>query len=150
MELGDMITTDRIKLEMTAVNKAEALAELTGLLYDNGVLSDRELFLKDVMEREKAGITGIGNGIAIPHGKSKFVKDTAVAFGRIKEGIAWETVDDLPVKFIVLFAVNEEDKTGVHVKLLSKIARKLASEEVCKRLLNASASGEILEILTDG
>lgn len=148
MELKEVVKSDRIKLNMAATTKEEALAELTDVLYDSGVLCDKESFLEDVYSREKAGITGIGNGIAIPHGKSKFVKDTSVAFGRMKDGIKWETIDDLPVKFIVLFAVNEEDMTGTHVRLLSKMARKLANEELCKKLVEASSEDEILKIFS--
>ncbi|MDP4134020.1 MAG: PTS sugar transporter subunit IIA [Bacillota bacterium] len=148
MNLAEIIKSDRIKLNMTATSKDEALKELTDLLYESGALSNKESFLEDVDFREKAGITGIGNGIAIPHGKSKFVKDTSVAIGLVKKGIKWDTIDDLPVKLIVLFAVNENDKTGMHVRLLSKMARKMANEEVCQRLVQASSPDEILQIFS--
>lgn len=148
LELSEVIKEDRIKLNMKATNKEEALAELTDLLYDSGILLEKDSFLKDVYLRETEGMTGIGNGIAIPHGKSKFVKNTSLAFGRIDKGIKWETLDGEPVKFIVLFAVDEADKTSTHVKLLAKVAGKLANEKVCKDLVDAKTSEEVLQIFS--
>ncbi len=148
LELSEVIQADRIKLNMKAKNKEEALKELTDLLFDSGILSEKELFLKDVYLRETEGMTGIGNGIAIPHGKSKYVKNTSLAFGRIDNGIEWETLDGEPVKFIVLFAVDEADKTSTHVKLLAKVAGKLANDQVCKELVNAKTAEEVLHIFS--
>ena len=116
------------------------------MLFESGALNDKDAFLGDVLSREEISTTGIGNGIAIPHGKSLSVKETTVAIGRLKNETEWESVDDKPVKLVVLLAVNEADKTGVHVKLLSNMARKLASEENCKRLLDAKDADEIIKI----
>ena len=112
-------------------------------------MSDKDAFLQDVLEREKISTTGIGNGIAIPHGKSASVIETTVAIGRLTEETEWESVDDKPVKLVVLLAVNDEDRTGNHVRLLSQMARKLASEESCKRLLNAESTEEIIRIFSE-
>ena len=119
------------------------------MLFESGALSDKDAFLKDVLDREAVSTTGIGNGIAIPHGKSANVKETTVAIGRLENEVEWESVDDKPVKLIVLLAVNEEDKTGVHVKLLSGMARKLAAEQTCKRLLDAKDADEIINIFSE-
>lgn len=105
--------------------------------------------MKDVLGREEVSTTGIGNGIAIPHGKSANVSETSVAVAKLKNEVEWQSVDDKPVKFIVLLAVNENDRTGVHVKLLSQMARKLASEETCKRLLEAKSGEEIVNIFSE-
>ena len=149
MNVSEVLKKERIALDLEAKSKEEALAALTELLYKSGVLADRDGFMKDVLGREEVSTTGIGNGIAIPHGKSANVSETSVAVAKLKNEVEWQSVDDKPVKFIVLLAVNENDRTGVHVKLLSQMARKLASEETCKRLLEAKSGEEIVNIFSD-
>ena len=149
MNVAEVLKRERIAENLSAKTKEEALAKLTDLLFESGALSDKDAFLKDVLDREAVSTTGIGNGIAIPHGKSANVKETTVAIGRLENEVEWESVDDKPVKLIVLLAVNEEDKTGVHVKLLSSMARKLAAEQTCKRLLDAKDADEIINIFSE-
>ncbi|WP_238916861.1 BglG family transcription antiterminator [Clostridium sp. YIM B02555] len=148
VDLAKVIQKETIKLDMKATTKDEALKELTELLYDSGTLSNKEEFLEDVYYRETLGSTGIGNGIAIPHGKSKFVNKTSIAFGKTRSDIKWETLDGKPVNFIILFAVTESDKNSVHVRLLSKVAARLGDDEVCEALLGAKTSEEVYEIFT--
>lgn len=149
MTVSDVLKNDRIALHLKSDTKESALRELTELLYKSGALTDKDAFLNDVLTRESISTTGIGNGIAIPHGKSANVLETTVAIGRCEKQLEWESVDDKPVNFIVLLAVNENDKTGVHVKLLSQMARKLASEETCKRLVDAKTAEEITSIFSE-
>ncbi len=149
MNVSEVLKKERIALDLEAKSKEEALTALTELLYKSGVLADRDGFMKDVLGREEVSTTGIGNGIAIPHGKSANVSETSVAVAKLKNEVEWQSVDDKPVKFIVLLAVNENDRTGVHVKLLSQMARKLASEETCKRLLEAKSEEEIVNIFSE-
>ena len=149
MTVSDVLKSDRITLHLKSDTKESALRELTELLYKSGALTDKDAFLNDVLTRESISTTGIGNGIAIPHGKSANVLETTVAIGRCEKQLEWESVDDKPVNFIVLLAVNENDKTGVHVKLLSQMARKLASEETCKRLVDAKTAEEITSIFSE-
>lgn len=148
VDLSKVIQKERIKLNMKATTKDEALKELTELLCDTGVISNKEAFLEDVYYRETIGSTGIGNGIAIPHGKSKFVNKTAIAFGKTKADIKWETLDGEPVNFVILFAVTESDKTSTHVRLLSKVATKLGDDEACEALLKATTPEEVYDIFT--
>ena len=149
MNVSDVLKNDRIELNLKSESKEGALAELTELLYKSGALTDKDGFLKDVLDREAISTTGIGNGIAIPHGKSANVLETTAAIGRTAKPLEWESLDDKPVNFIVLLAVNENDRTGVHVKLLSQMARKLASEETCRRLLEAKTAEEITAIFSE-
>ena len=149
MTVSDVLKSDRIALHLKSDTKESALRELTELLYKSGALTDKDAFLNDVLTRESISTTGIGNGIAIPHCKSANVLETTVAIGRCEKQLEWESVDDKPVNFIVLLAVNENDKTGVHVKLLSQMARKLASEETCKRLVDAKTAEEITSIFSE-
>lgn len=149
MNVSEVLKKEHIVTELNAKTKEEALAALTDVLCATGNIADREAFLKDVLNRETISTTGIGNGIAIPHGKSENVAETTVAVGRLTAPVEWKSVDDNPVEFIVLLAVNEKDKTGLHVKILSEMARKLASEENCKKLLNAKDADEIVSIFSE-
>lgn len=148
MNFENVIKSETIQLELNGTNKQEVLEELTDLLVKSGAINDREGFLKDVFERESVSSTGIGGYVAIPHGKSKSVKTTSIAMGRTKDGIEWESLDGLPVRFIILFAVTEEDKNTTHIKLLSKIAGTLADEDVCKDLLTVKSTEDIVRIFT--
>ncbi len=120
MNVAEVLKRERIAENLSAKTKEEALAKLTDLLFESGALSDKDAFLKDVLDREAVSTTGIGNGIAIPHGKSANVKETTVAIGRLENEVEWESVDDKPVKLIVLLAVNEEACCGTD---LQEIAR---------------------------
>ncbi|MDY4977193.1 MAG: PTS sugar transporter subunit IIA [Clostridia bacterium] len=149
MEISQVLKPERILLHLQAKTKEEALEKMTDLLEQTGALTDKKAFLEDVMERERVSSTGIGNGIAIPHGKSKFVKETTVAIASLENNnIEWETFDDQPISLIVLLAVDEEDKTGGHVRLLSQMARKLASPETCRRLTEAQTVEEIVKVFS--
>lgn len=149
MDIADVLRPERIELNLKASTKQEALEELAELLMRSGALTDKEAFLDDVYERERVSSTGIGNGIAIPHGKSEFVKQTTVAIGRANADLGWETFDDVPVSLVVLLAVDEADKTGVHVRLLSQMARKLANPDTCQRLTQAGTPEEMIAIFSE-
>ncbi|WP_251860063.1 BglG family transcription antiterminator [Clostridium sp. Marseille-Q2269] len=148
VDLKKVVRKETIKLDMKATTKDEALKELTDLLYEAGTISNKEKFLKDVYYRETLGSTGIGNGIAIPHGKSEFVSKTSIAFGKSKSPIKWETLDGEPVHFVILFAVTESDKNSVHVRLLSKVAAKLGDDKACDALLKATTPEKVYDIIT--
>ncbi len=148
MDLAGVISSDNIKLEMDATTKDEAIRELTQMLFSTGKIADIDGFIEDVYYRESLGVTGFGNGIAIPHGKSKLVNRTSLAIGRTKEPIEWESLDDEPVTFIILFAVTDADKTSTHIRLLSQVATKLSDDDLCERLKLASTPEEIYQIFS--
>ena len=119
------------------------------MLVKDGAINDKDGFLKDVYDREAVSSTGIGGYVAIPHGKSKSVIRTSIAMGRTIHDIEWESLDGKPVKFIISFAVTEEDKNTTHIKLLSKVAGTLADEDVCKELLTVESTEDIIRIFID-
>lgn len=146
MDITTVIDEQRINLHLDANNKAEVLDAMGDMLLKAGVLSSKEDFIKDVYFRESEGTTGIGGGIAIPHGKSSSVLKTSLAIARTLKPIEWETLDDKPVQFIILFAVRDVDKTTVHVRLLGEVAGKLADEDITKKLLTTNEPAEIIAI----
>ena len=149
MDLMHVLTEENIVMQLKGVKKDEVLRELIRKLYDNGSITDEELFLKDVYEREKLGITGIGSGIAIPHGKSDAVKQTVIAIGKSKENLEWESLDDSPVNIVILFAVRDDDRETVHIKLLSKVASVLGDDEACLRIMEAKTKEELINVFSE-
>ena len=149
MNVAEVLKKEHIALGLSAASKEEVLEKLIDLLYENGALSDKKAFTEDVMERERVSSTGIGNSIAIPHGKSANVIETTAAIARLEKPITWSSADGEPVSLVVLLAVNENDKGVTHVKLLSQMARKLASEETCKRLMDAADADEVIGIFSE-
>ncbi|XXL51718.1 PTS sugar transporter subunit IIA [Mammaliicoccus lentus] len=97
--------------------------------------------------REKEGVTGIGDGIAIPHGKSISVDETTVAIAVLKDEIEWETLDDQDVKVVILFAVKDTDATTTHIVLLQKVATLLARETFIKQLKNIENKEELYDLI---
>jgi len=148
MEVKDIIDLKTIKTNMSAKNKEEAIQELAEALLKDEYITDINEFLKDIYAREAVGQTGIGNYIAIPHGKSDSVKKVGVAIGITQEEIPWETLDGNGVKGIILFAVgNDNDGAQNHLKILSLFARKLGNDEVIEKMLLSKNAEDVKEAL---
>lgn len=146
MEVKDIIDLKTVKTNMNVNTKEEALKELANLLLENGNISEEKGFIKDIYVREAEGQTGIGNYLAIPHGKSAYVKKIGVAIGINSTEIPWESLDDNGVKEIILFAVgNDHKETTSHLKLLSLFARKLGNDEVVKELLQSKSPEDVVK-----
>lgn len=146
MEVKEILDVNLIKSDMKVDSKEEALNLLCQELLNNGYISDIEGFKEDVYAREKEGKTGIGNFIAIPHGKSAHVDNIGVAIGINETEIPWESLDDRGVKGIILFAVgNDNEDANQHLKLLSLFARKLGNDEVVEDLLKSTSPEEVVQ-----
>ncbi|MBE6468816.1 MAG: PTS sugar transporter subunit IIA [Coriobacteriaceae bacterium] len=146
-DIANVIEEDLIALDLDVRDKEAMLGHLTDLLEDRGKLSDRQAFYNDVMWREGEGQTGIGMGVAIPHGKSSGVTKTSLAIGVAREPIAWESLDGEPVRIVILFAVTEGDSDVIHLKLLQHVAMLLAHESFVDLLHAATSPHQILELL---
>lgn len=141
-----VIDSQTVLTHMTATNKDDALRELAATLSNAGYLNDTAGYIHDVYQREKKGSTGIGNYIAIPHGKSDSVSKIGVAIGILDHEIDWETIDDHGVKVIILFAVGSDTEGAKeHLKLLSLFARKLGRDAVIEALLTADSAKDVKE-----
>ena len=145
--ISNVIDEKLISLDMDVHTKEEMLERLTDLFEEQGKLNDRDSFFKDVMWREGEGQTGIGMGVAIPHGKSKGVNTTALAIGTTKNPLEWESLDDEPVTVVILFAVTEGDSDVVHLKLLQHVAMLLAHESFVEKLHAVTTPHEMLALL---
>jgi PTS system fructose-specific IIA component len=146
MDVTEVINKNAIDLYLQVDDKKGAIEVLSELLLKDGSIHCKEEFINDIYLREAQGMTGIGDYIAIPHGKSDSVVKTCIAVGRVHKGISWETIDDKPVKLIILFAVDNESKNNQHVKLMAKVAGALANKKVCEALLEAENPEDVLSI----
>ncbi|GAA3021283.1 PTS sugar transporter subunit IIA [Tetragenococcus solitarius] len=146
--IADVITEDLIDLNLQAKNKEEVIHELTNILYKKGLISDVKDFSEDVFLREKEGATGLGQGIAIPHGKSDSVIKTSLVVGKTTAPIKWESLDDKPVNTIILFAVRNTEANTLHIKLLQKVATLLADDSFIYALRHVKTKKELLRLLS--
>ena len=141
-----MLNVKNIKLNMTARTKEEVIEELTDLLIQDGAVTNKEDFIRDVWLREELGSTGFENHIAIPHGKSSGVSRTALAIGRTQHAIPWETMDGSDVRCVILFAVCLVDQNATHIRLLAQVAGALADEDIIAKLLVESDPHKIIAL----
>lgn len=147
MELKEVLDKRVIDLNMKATNKKEAIRELSEKLKEAGYIGDVDEFISDIYVRESEGVTGIGNYVAIPHGKSDSVTQVGIAIGKLDYEIEWETLDDKGVKLIFLFAVsNDHEYARNHMLLLAEIARKLGNDEAIEQLLASKTVDELISV----
>ncbi len=147
MTLGSLLSVDQIIPEMKATERWAAIVELIDLLVQKNRVrtSDRDSILAALRQREETMSTGIGFGIAIPHASSNCVSEVVAAFGRSSTGIEFDSLDNSPVRFIVLFVVPK-DQFQVHLRTLAAIAKFLNDKSVREQLAKAESAEEILGI----
>ena len=149
MKLRDVLDENIICLELQATDKDDALHKMSHILLENGYIDNVEEFVKDIYLREKEGETGMGQGIAIPHGQSKSAKKLGVAIARLKDPIEWESFDEQPVDTIFLFCVSSDvNFARNHMLLLSKIAARLADDDLIVELKGTGSAEEFITVLT--
>ncbi|MFM2476412.1 PTS sugar transporter subunit IIA [Celerinatantimonas sp. MCCC 1A17872] len=146
MDITKILSVKHIKLNMTAKNKREVIEELTDLLVNDGSVSNKDEFIRDVWIREDQGSTGFENHIAIPHGKSASVNHTTLAIGRTQQEVPWESLDGSDIRCIILFAVRLEDQNTTHIRLLTQISSALADDEVIAKLLVEDDPENIIQL----
>lgn len=149
ISFSSVLTEQLIELNLKGQSKIEVIDELIELLYNAGSISNKDVFKQDVLTREEEGMTGIGDGIAIPHGKSDAVLKTSLAIGISKNDIDWDSIDAKPVGIVIMLAIKSYDKTA-HIKLLSKVASSLCDSNVIEKLKNAKSEREIIETFENG
>ena len=146
MKLVEIVPEDSIVLELNAKSKVEVLRELVGALKASGVELDVDDAVNVLLEREKLGSTGIGEGVAIPHAKVNGLKNVVGAFGRSIRGIDFESLDGKPVNLFFLLLAPMES-TGAHLKALAKASKMLKNPELRERLMAATRREEVVEVM---
>jgi mannitol/fructose-specific phosphotransferase system IIA component (Ntr-type) len=144
--LSDLLSTERIKIPLTGRTKDELLKELVDTVAGNG--ADRDEMLRAVREREAVLSTGIGFGVAIPHGKSAAIGELRMAAGLSAQPVEFDALDGQPVKLFFLL-VGPESAAGAHIKALSRISRLVRQDSVRERLTGAATAEEFLAALRE-
>ncbi len=146
MAVKEILDKRVIDLDMTAKTKDEVIRHLAGLLMEAGYIQDLEGYVKDVYLRDSEGITGIGNHVAIPHGKSDYVDHVGLAVGRTRDMVEWESYDEQPSDLFFLFAVPADSEGAKdHLRLIAELAGKLGNDSIMTKLQTAKSYDELLE-----
>jgi nitrogen PTS system EIIA component len=146
MKILDILAKESIIPELSGKTKKQVLEELIDALLINRPHLDRDRLMTVLLERERLGSTGIGDGIAIPHGKMKDLDQLALSFGRSSQGVDFESMDGKPVHLFFLL-VAPENCAGIHLRALAKIARLLKNGTVRKRLGNVEGREEVYSVI---
>jgi PTS system nitrogen regulatory IIA component len=147
MSLKDFFSPDTINLALRGGSKDEVLAEMVGLLR----MDERSTgtLLRILQRRENLGSTGIGRGIAIPHGRSLMVSRLRLAFGRCKEGVEFQAIDSRPVYSLFLIVAPPLEISNQYLPVLGKIAQFASKPDVPERLNTLQSPGDFLRLLEE-
>lgn len=140
MKLSEMLSIENIIPDLKAKDKKGVLEELAETISENHPVLDKDTIVKGLLERERLGTTGIGDGVAIPHGKFHGIVHPLISIGRSKKGLDFEAMDGRPV-YLFFLLLAPENETNLHLKALAKIAR-IARDETIRRTLIESPSRE--------
>jgi PTS system nitrogen regulatory IIA component len=147
MKITEMLKKEFMIDALTSTTKKDALRELSRVIFQDNPQYDSEKVVNVLLEREKLGSTGIGDGIAIPHGKLAILDRLVVAFGRSSEGIDFNAMDGKSVHLFFLL-LAPENAAGTHLKALAKISRMLKDADFRTKLLQARSAEEIYEMIS--
>jgi len=148
MKITDILDKDSVIEKLTSRDKKGILEELVSVLVEHGKLADKEKTVQVLLERERLGSTGIGDGIAIPHGKLKDIHDIICCFGRNKEGIDFQSLDEKP-SYLFFLLLAPEDSAGEHLQALARLSRILKEDPFRKRLMEAASKKEIYRLIAE-
>lgn len=144
VKLSELLESKVVKLDLSSGKKKGVIKELVEVLSKGGFLKDPEEVERALLERERKGSTGIGDGIGIPHAMVEGVLHTVIAFGRRREGIKFDAVDGNPVNFVFLLVGPKKD-AGMHLRILAKLCRYLHNPIFRKALLEAETPEEVIK-----
>jgi fructose-specific phosphotransferase system IIA component len=146
MRLTEILKPENIKVPLEAKTKNEAIAELVQVLAGSGQVTDPKKVLDAVLEREATRTTGIGNGLAIPHGKCPGTKDLVMAIGKPAQPIDFQSIDGRPVSVIWMLA-SPPEKTGPHIHALARISRLMTIDKFQQALRMAKTPQEVFDAI---
>ncbi|PYI57133.1 PTS sugar transporter subunit IIA [Paenibacillus flagellatus] len=147
MNATALLHDQSIRIPLDAADKASAIEAMVDSLVSAGVVADKTAYLEAVTNREKTGSTGIGFGVAIPHGKSAGVSRPGLAFAKLAKPIDWDSLDGQPVTAAFMIAVPEEAAGNEHLQILIAISRKLIDESFRSRLMAVSDPQELIRLM---
>jgi PTS system nitrogen regulatory IIA component len=145
MEILDLLKKETISIDLKSKNKRSVLNELVAPIADIYKIQQDKI-VKVLLEREKLGSTGIGDGIGIPHGRLQDIDSFILGFGISKQGVDFDSMDGKPA-YIFFLLITPLNSTGTHLRLLSKISKIMKNEIFREKLINARNSDEILSLI---
>ena len=148
MKIDEILSKESIIPNLTGTNKEEVLREITDFLQNLGLIKDKGTLFNTLMEREKLGSTGIGENVAIPHGKSDELSQIIIVFGRSIEGVDFESLDQKPVHFVCM-VIAPSNSTGQHLKALARISRLFKNQNLREGILKLQDANQIYALLLE-
>jgi PTS system nitrogen regulatory IIA component len=148
MNISNLLKNNFITVELKASDKLGVLEELSEIFASNNDDVDAETMVRVLLEREKLGSTGIGDGIAIPHGKIGGIENIYIGFGRSKKGVEFDALDGKPVHLLFVL-VAPESASGKHLKALAKISRMLMDQRFRSDLMSAATVDDLYKTITE-
>ncbi len=146
MKLTEILTRSCVRVPLVATDKTGVITELVSVLADAQRISEREVVLNAVLQRERTASTGIGNGLAVPHGKSAGCSDLVMAVGKPAAPLDFESLDGKPVDFVALLA-SPPDKTGPHIQALARISRLMLMDSFRSAVAAAADADELWAVI---
>jgi PTS system nitrogen regulatory IIA component len=146
MKITDFLDRRSIKIGLAATDKENILKELVEVLAQSREIGDQKAIVKALLERESLGSTGIGQGIAIPHGKTDRVKELVAVLGVSRKGVNFEALDGEQV-YIFFLLVAPKDTAGPHLKALAQISRILRDSYFCELIRRCQNPDELYELI---
>ena len=148
MKLVEILSEETIKVPLQTVDKKEIIEELVASLSESGRINDKGNVLEAILDREAVMSTGVGDGVAIPHGKSDSAPSIVAALGVTREPVDFDSIDNKPVRLVWLL-VGPPGNTGPHLKALSRISRLMHKSEFREKLLHVESAGAVLNELRE-
>ncbi len=146
MRLTDILSENRIKIPLANTKKEKIIEEMVEVIADSIKLENKAEILKAVLDREAVMSTGVGDEVAIPHGKVESLNEIIAALGITKDPVDFNSLDDKPVRLVWLL-IGPQDKTGPHLKALSRISRLMHKEEFRERLIQTTVPKDAIEVI---
>lgn len=148
LKITDILDRSAVLLDLDVASKDEALQRLIDVLAATGKVRDVDQLQRVIFEREKLMSTGIGHGVALPHGKTNVVDASIAAMATLRNPIDFDSLDDNPVNIIIML-VGTEGNVGLHLRLLSRISRMIGNEAFRNSLANAKSADDVLTLLAN-
>ncbi len=148
MRILDFLDKDSIELNIKAKNKKEVIEELVEVLAKKNVILDKKVTIESLMEREELGSTGVGQGIAIPHSKTKGVKELVAAFGVCKTGVDFDALDGETVHIFFLL-LAPEGAAGLMLKALARVSNFLKNKYYRRKILEAKDKADVITTIEE-
>lgn len=148
MKIDEILKKESVIADLVGKNKLEVIQEMTSCLKQNNIIKDEQVLFTTLMEREKLGSTGIGENVAIPHGKSDELTQIITVFARSLGGVDFESLDQKPVHFVCM-VIAPAHSTGQHLKALARISRLFKNQALREGILKAEDSNAIYSILLE-